>query len=1292
MGNKILILSLYIFFFCCQSLSFADSSTHIKVFSPQGTVKSVRQVSVRFSEQMVPFGDPRLVDPFDVICPEKGKGRWADGKNWIYDFEKDIPAGVVCEFNVKTGLKTLSGHPLTGQTHFSFSTGGPAIKESYPHEGSIQIDEKQIFVLTLDAEPDEKTVLSNVSCTVEGINERIGINIIRGEERENLIKLHDSQYKNLPKLAVQCRQRFPNESQVRLVWGKGVQSLSGVETTGDQVLAFKARKPFLATFSCKRENPQAECIPILPMYLYFTAPVAWEAASKIILKGPMEKIYTPSKPNEEKVEFVYSVSFEGPFPENASFSLEIPNNIKDDAERDLENSAKFPLKVNTDSYPPLAKFSARFGIIELKAEAALPVTLRNIEPSVKSMMLKVEDKKKGVVDKTKEAVLDKTVKIGEAVNSILPEALRKTGEEHVAGLKGILHKVRMEKEENIIDWMKKVATARRESSILLQEPDKRVFPIPKSGGGKDFEVIGIPLKEPGFYVVELESRILGDSLLGEQKTMYVPTAALVTNLSAHFKWGRESSLVWVTTLDKAQPVKNAAISIRDCNSKLIWSGKTNNEGIAKINTELPSQEKLPRCPVDINYGEASHMLSGISGGLFVFAGTADDMTFVHSSWDNGIEPWRFNLPSASYKGPVISHAIFDRSLLRAGEMLHMKHIIRKHTMTGFSMLKEADLPNTVMIQHIGSDQRYEFPLHWHSGGITESEWRIPKDAKPGNYEVTLLKKKTQKPKARAAVGGYEEGDEEYFNPDGWTSGSFRVEEFRVPLMKAILEPPKEQQVNPKEVTIDVLLRYLSGGGAGNAPVKLRSQTQPRYIYFDEYEGFVFANGSVKEGIVTRTDHEEDEERTGQKPKVQTKEFILDTVGSARTTITDIPSLSVPQTLLTELEFRDPNGEVQTVSRHVNLWPSKLVVGIKPDSWASSKEHFKFHAAVLDLSGNPVADSTVKIDLFQRKFYSHRKRLIGGFYSYEHVTEIKRIAQICEGRTNAKGLLICEVMSPITGNVILQASAADDSGSISVAHNDVWISGKDEWWFDVSDSDRIDLLPEKKRYEPGETARFQVRMPFREATALITVEREGIIETFVKKLSGKSLYVEIPVKGSYAPNAFISVLLARGRVGDVQPTAIVDLGRPAFKLGIAEIKVGWKAHELKVAVSAEKPIYKIRENAKVHIKVKRSEGKALPKGSEVAIAAVDEGLLELMSNNSWKLLDAMMGRRGYEVLTSTAQMQVVGKRHYGLKALPQGGGGGRQITRELFDTLLTWKARVPLNEKGEATVEIPLNDS
>ncbi len=71
----------------------------------------------------------------------------------------------------------------------------------------------------------------------------------------------------------------------------------------------------------------------------------------------------------------------------------------------------------------------------------------------------------------------------------------------------------------------------------------------------------------------------------------------------------------------------------------------------------------------------------------------------------------------------------------------------------------------------------------------------------------------------------------------------------------------------------------------------------------------------------------------------------------------------------------------------------------------------------------------------------------------------------------------------------------------------------------------------------------------------------------------------------------------------------------------------------------------------------------------------KALLELKHNESWKLLEAMMDQRPYQVETSTAEMQVVGRRHYGLKAIPPGGGGGRQITRELFDTLLLWKANV-----------------
>ncbi len=79
-------------------------------------------------------------------------------------------------------------------------------------------------------------------------------------------------------------------------------------------------------------------------------------------------------------------------------------------------------------------------------------------------------------------------------------------------------------------------------------------------------------------------------------------------------------------------------------------------------------------------------------------------------------------------------------------------------------------------------------------------------------------------------------------------------------------------------------------------------------------------------------------------------------------------------------------------------------------------------------------------------------------------------------------------------------------------------------------------------------------------------------------------IEVPIKGTYAPNVYVSALVVRGRVAGVKPTAMVDLGKPAYKLGIAEINVGWKEHELKVNVSSDRKVYKVRQKAKVKIKV------------------------------------------------------------------------------------------------------------
>ncbi len=1033
----------------------------------------------------------------------------------------------------------------------------------------------------------------------------------------------------------------------------------------------------MAEFHCERENRQAGCLPFTPMRLRFSAPIAWEQARQVTLVGPHDQRWDPQVERPETQEsFVSSVVFHGPFPETAVFQLKIPENLTDEAGRALANADKFPLLVKTGESPPLAKFAARFGIVEWKADPALPVTLRNLEPEVQARLLQVE------------------TPVGAAQTAASPDAAE--------GVVGKHWRISPGSAGEILAWLRKVAVASRDASVFdASQPgsSSKHFLLPKPHGAKPFEVVGIPLEAPGLYVVELASPRLGASLLEKSQALYVSTAVLVTNLAMHMKWGREASLVWVTTLDEGLPVPKAYVTVHNCQGTMLWSGQTDEQGLAHVG-RLPALDDLAQCPYS---GTLFHFdykqtmaINRLDGGLFAIAQTPDDFSFVHSSWDRGLEPWRFQLPLTSEHDTRVAHTIFDRSLLRAGDTLHMKHIFRQQVLRGFSPVSDDKSPNRVSIRHLGSDEKYEFPLRWDAVGMAESSWTIPKGTKLGRYHVVLLRQSDQ---PGAAMPESEPGEQE------WMSGEFRVEEFRVPLMKGILQPPSDPQIGVSEIPVDVGVRYLSGGGAAKLPVTLRAQIRPKTVVAPAaFEGFTFANEPVKEGIVRRGGGsapeaaEEDGDASavaptpGQNAVHQRLELALDATGMARATISRLPPADVPLDLLLELEYWDPNGEVQTVSTTVPLWAAKSLVGIKADSWAASRDALTAQVAVVDVSGQPVANAALRVDIFERKFFSHRKRLVGGFYAYEHVEETRRVGEWCRGATNAHGVLVCDGKPPLEGNLVLQASVMDESGRVAGAHQEVWVRGAQDWWFDVQDGDRIDVLPEKRRYEPGETARLQVRTPFREATALVTAEREGVLEAFVISLSGKEPVIELPVREAYAPNMFISVLAVRGRVGGVQPTALVDLGKPAFKLGVAEIRVGWRAHELRVKVAADRATYRVRDKAMVQIAVRTADGQRPPMGSEVALAAVDEGLLDLLPNKSWDLLEAMMGRRGYGVQTATVHMQVVGKRHYGLKAVPQGGGGGRQVTRELFDTLLLWRGRVPLDANGEASVAVPLNDS
>ncbi|MBL8380161.1 MAG: alpha-2-macroglobulin [Burkholderiales bacterium] len=1251
------------------SIGLPVAAATVERFSPQGEVRSVRQAAARFSEDMVRFGDPNAAAPFAIECSEPGQGRWIDARNWVFDFARDLPPATRCTFRVKPATRSLSGGALTGKVEFGFATGGPAVLSSQPYAGAGAIDEEQVFILRLNGAAHTPSVAANAWCVVEGIGDRVPVTVLPEQERAALFKaLKRERDVPDPRLVpLKCTQRLPAGANLTLVWGRGIASAAAdpaarVATSIDQALKFKVRPEFKVSFTCPRENASAPCSPTQEMSLEFSAAVTRTLADAIRIKGP-DGERKPAWGRESADTVVRQVRFAPPFAEKAEFSVLLPAKFVDDSGRTAVNAASFPLKVKTGEGTPLAKFAANFGIIE-RSQPVLPVTVRNVEPALK------------------------TASVSMRASDSAPPAANGAP----------LNRIRVTEDTQILQWLTRLRAAgndefkSRTSSLLKGVLGARSATLPLPSGGKAFEVIGIPLPEPGFHIVEIESERLGAALLGKPAPMYVRAGALVTNLAVHFKMARGEAgggAVWVTTLDSARPVAEAAIRVSDCAGAALWTGKTGPDGVAAIRTSLA---RPARCAE----GAPEFLVTARKG---------DELSFALSDWQNGIEPWRFNVNQGGGESAALAaHTVFDRPLLRAGETVSMKHFVREETIGGLALPGAKNMPTSVRISHLGSGADVDLPISFGARASASNSWKVPTDAKLGEYAVSLV------------YGGGGANDGRILQ-----TGSFRVAEFRLPLMQGSVASPKGPQVRSGELPLDLALSYLSGGPAAGHAVSLTTLLRQREVRFADYEEFTFGTPADAAGETPSADAQ-GEARGNTDRLINDKTAVtLSREGTARFVVRDLPRIDRPRELVAEATYRDPNGEEQTLRSVTTLWPAAVVTGIHSEDWVQARRKARLKVVVLGLDGKPRKGAKVTVKGTLRTTLSSRTRTVGGFYSYDNKVETRDLGSLCSGSSDARGLLLCEPVLERVGNIELKAEAEDGEGRVSVAATSIWVAGSDAW-FGGDNADRMDLLPEKRRYQPGETAKFQVRMPFRSATAWVAVEREGVVETLVVPLSGRDPVIALPIKPGYAPNVYVSVLAVRARVRDVpwyslfqwgwrspvewwnergdwvdlynrgRATAMVDLAKPAFKLGLAEIQVGSSAFELKVGVAADKPVYQTRETARVKVTVKTADGKVAPVGTEVAIAAVDEALLELMPNASWNVLEAMIRRRGYFVETATAQMQVVGRRHFGKKAVAPGGGGGRAPTRELFDTLLLWKSAIAVDANGEALVDVPLNDA
>ncbi|AYN21165.1 alpha-2-macroglobulin family protein [Alcaligenes aquatilis] len=1277
------------------SVSSAQAIT-ISSFSPQGATSDLRDVKVTFSKPAVHFGDSQLPAPVLVQCDDPavvGQGRWLDSRRWIYEFDERPGPGLSCTAVVSKSFRSINNEAISGPAQYRFNSGGAILESNRPYYNII--DEDQVFLFSFNAPVNTGSLIKNGYCRVEGIGERIGLKAVEGAQRDAMVRSEfyvdevDERYQ-----AVQCARPLPADATVSVVLEPGIttqiENRKGVPNTDRYTYDFNVRPEFTASLSCMRERAEAPCTPVGSFGVQFSAPVAYEYLSQIRLEAG-KQVWEPVSDSDEAWQDrgpSQYLRFQGPFPENAKLTVKVPDGLTDDAGRSLKNPQVLSKGMSTTTYPPLVKFAVEpFGIVERFGHAdregsddsdppAIGLSLRNVEPDLTTEQMLVSAGQVGAL-----AVKDdREVLAWYSRLRQLDYSWRVSAERLRDMMGGDFHITAPIDQYGQLDL-------RAQPLLIGKEVKKLDLPGMDQKDERPFELIGVPLKEPGFHVLEVASPRLGASLLESAGTMYVRSSVLVTNLGVHIKKGGDDLLVWVTTLDDAKVVPGAKIRVMNCRGEELVQGETDKDGMFHHPQSVDSADYCQE--------------TGLSG-LFVTAridknnpmarGKAD-FSFALSEWNSGIEPWRFNVPyNWGGRDDPVAHTVMDRSLFRAGEVVHMKHYVRERVRDGFKAPNR--YPEAMIVEHDGSGKRIELPLKWQktaAGSVFAlNDWKIPKDAELGVYRLRT------------------EGENQYFN-----FGEFRVEQFKLPVLGGSIKLGDGQDrpylVNPKQMQADLQLHYLSGGPADFLPVQLSAVVRTQSPSFSAYDDYSFAPPQTVE----------QSDASNARVFLNKQRFQLDAQGGLRAKLDDLPVVDRPSEFLLEATFADPNGEIQTLTQTVSVWPADVVAGLRAGSWLAAGSSTKLSAIAVSPDGKPLKNVPVRIEAANVQRFSIRKRMVGGFYSYDNQEQREDLGTICEGRSDDQGLVQCDVKLDKGGQVELRAIARDGEGRESVSASSVWVSGSGDMWFGGQNDDRIDVIPAKKTWAPGETAEFQVRMPFREATALVSVEREGVLQAQVVQLEGDSPNVSVEIKPEWGPNVYVSVLVLRGRLREVPwysffswgwsqpltwykaysegggefvaPTTTVDLSKPSYRFGLASIEVSSQQDALDVKVTTDRSQYAIREQAKVDIQVLKSDGTPAA-GASVALAAVDQALLELSPNNSWNLLNAMRALRGYNVQTATAQSEIVGRRHYGRKAVAAGGGGGKSPTRELLDTLLLWNGNVELDAQGRATVTVPLKDS
>lgn len=714
---------------------------------------------------------------------------------------------------------------------------------------------------------------------------------------------------------------------------------------------------------------------------------------------------------------------------------------------------------------------------------------------------------------------------------------------------------------------------------------------------------------------------------------------VVSTASVTLKQGNGEALAWVTDLQSGAPIADVPVQFFTDYAAPLGSVSTNADGIARI-TLPPSTNSRRNRPQ-----------------LVALVQTPAHFGMGYGNWADGINPYEFNVYYSYDLQDYVGYLYTDRPVYRPGQPVYFRGVIRGKDDVRYPPPDFAQA--NVQIRNDMGETIYNQPLALDEYGSFSDVLLLAEDAVLGGYSMSF----------------YSAND-----PDralGYLY--FTVAEYRVPEFSVALSSERDAIARGERLSVLLESRYFFGGDVSDANVDYVLQAVP---YTFNYQG----DGYYNFGQSRYTEPLFYYEQTVSEGTAQTDangQVLLDLASEYANRVSS-------QRVTIEATVSDESGLAVAGRTSVVVHQGEFYVGVGLSSYVlQANDPSEIRVITVDWDSQPMPRQSVDVLIEQLSYAS--VSVVNDYGNLEMRSEETRTEVFSRTVTTDADGKAALAFTPREGGIYsVTVSSRDERGKLLRASETFWVSGGNYIAWRQRNDRSIELVADAELYQVGDTAEILVTSPFQgEAEALITVERDGILQAERVTMTGNSMVYRLPITDDFAPNVFVSVLLMKG-VDENNPL-------PSFRYGIRRLNVDPSRRVITLTLTPDVENAAPGQTVTYTVLAQDYSGAPVP-NAQVGVMLSDLASLSVAEPNSEPILSAFYNTQGLNVYTSTPlTINTDAITRFVEETIKGGGGGGGggfgvfEIRSEFLDTAL-WNASLITDANGEAVFSVELPDN